>query len=118
MTRAILDARAERGDTGVAALFEAATDLMRQEVDFFRLVARGNGFEQFRGSFRAAFRRIFEEELRSAGVEGPRLVVAADLVASGVTYAYLDWLAGEFGDLPLEDMLAHFEDMLGRIATV
>ena len=114
LTAAILDARAGQGDASIAALFETATDLMRQEIDFFRLVARDSSFDQFRNRFRSAFRRIFEEELQQAGgLEGTRLTVAADMMASGVTYAYLDWLAGEFGDLPLEDMLAQFEETLG-----
>ena len=113
LTVAILDARAGQGDASIAALFETATDLMRQEIDFFRLVARDSSFDQFRNRFRSAFRRIFEEELQQAGgLEGTRLTVAADMMASGVTYAYLDWLAGEFGDLPLEDMLAQFEETL------
>ena len=116
MTKAILDSRAGQGDAGFAALFETATDLMRQEIDFFRLVARSNGFEQFRNSFRTAFRRIFEEELRrTSGLDDVRLAVAADMVASGVTYAYLDWLAGEFGGLPLEDMLAYFEELVEMV---
>ncbi|MGI6221574.1 MAG: TetR/AcrR family transcriptional regulator [Coriobacteriales bacterium] len=117
MTAAILDARGGSGDAGIAALFETATDLMRQEIDFFRLVARDSSFEQFRSSFRTAFRRIFEEELgRVTELGGMRLTMTADMVASGVTYAYLDWLAGEFGDLPLEDMLTEFEQILGRLA--
>ena len=116
MTKAILDSRAKQGDAGIAALFETATDLMRQEIDFFRLVARSNGFEQFRNSFRTAFRRIFEEELRrTSGLDDVRLAVAADMVASGVTYAYLDWLAGEFSGLPLEDMLAYFEELVEMV---
>ncbi len=116
MTAAILDACTKQGDAGISALFETATGLMRQEIDFFGLVARDDGFAQFRGRFRTAFRRIFEEELqRSTGLDGMRLTMTADMVASGVTYAYLDWLAGEFGDLPLEKMLAYFEETLERI---
>ncbi len=116
MTQAILDARVERGGAGVAALLERATELMRQEIEFFRLVARDSGFEQFRGSFRTAFRRIFEQELQKAGSPaGTRLEIAADMAASGITYAYLDWLAGEFGDVPLEDVLPHFEETLERL---
>ena len=88
-----------------------------REIEFFRLVAQGEGFERFRSSFRAAFRRIFQEELQNRpGLDETRLALAADMVASGVTYAYLDWLAGEFGDLSLEDMLAFFEETVTRIA--
>lgn len=115
MTEAILDARSKQGDAGIAALFETATELMQQEIDFFRLVAQGSEFELFRGRFRAAFRRIFEEELQHASnLRGTRLTMAADMVASGVTYAYLDWLAGDFGDLSLDDMLMYFEETLAR----
>ena len=97
-------------------LFEKATELMQQEIDFFRLVAREDGFEQFRNRFRIAFRRIFEEELkRSNNLDGTQLTIAADMVASGVTYAYLDWLVGEFGDLTLEEMLSHFEETIARL---
>ena len=116
LTATILAACAEQGDAGVAALFETATGCMRQEIDFFRLVARSDGFEQFRSSFRSAFRRIFAKKLRGeTEPDGMHLALTADMVASGVTYAYLDWLAGEFGDLPLEDMLSYFEETLARL---
>ncbi|MBQ6586619.1 MAG: TetR/AcrR family transcriptional regulator [Coriobacteriales bacterium] len=115
---AILQARGDSGDGDVAALFETATALMRQAMDFFRLVARGSGFEQFRESFRSGFKRIFEEELRggAAGLDGTQLTLTADFVASGITYAYLDWLAGDFGDLQLDDMIAFFQETLGRLS--
>ena len=61
--------------------------------------------------------RVVEEwpdDGRTMGLEGPRLTIAADMVASGVTYAYLDWLAGEYGDLPLEGLIAHFEALLAK----
>lgn len=115
MTETILGTDADEGEIGVATLLEAATELMQQEIDFFRLVAQDNGFELFRSRFRAAFRRIFEAKLQhTAGLEDNRLTIAADMVASGVTYAYLDWLAGEYGDLPLEDLLQCFEELLDR----
>lgn len=115
MTAAILSEQPDAGKSSIAGLFERATALMRQEIDFFRLVAQADGFEPFRSKFRAAFRRIFEEELAHVSpLEGPRLTIAADMVASGVTYAYLDWLAGEYGDLALEDLIAHFEAVLTR----
>ena len=83
---------------------------------FFALQCVEDGFEQFRNRFRIAFRRIFEEELkRSNNLVGTQLTIAADMVASGVTYAYLDWLVGEFGDLTLEEMLSHFEETIARL---
>ena len=116
MTATILDANTGQSSTDVSMLFEKATELMQQEIDFFRLVAREDGFEQFRNRFRIAFRHIFEEELkRSSNLGGTQLTIAADMVASGVTYAYLDWLVGEFGDLTLEEMLSHFEETIARL---
>ena len=116
MTATILDANTGQSSTDVSMLFEKATELMRQEIDFFRLVAREDGFEQFRNRFRIAFRHIFEEELKRSGdLEGMRLTITADMVASGVTYAYLDWLVGEFDDLTLEEMLSHFEETIARL---
>ena len=116
MTATIIDANTSQNETDVSALFEKATELMQQEIDFFRLVAREDGFEQFRNRFRIAFRHIFEEELkRSSNLGGTQLTIAADMVASGVTYAYLDWLVGEFGDLTLEEMLSHFEETIARL---
>ena len=115
MTEAILSASAEQGVIGAEALLKAATELMRQELDFFRLVAKSSGFEPFRNSFRAAFRRIFEEELqRTTKLGGMQLTISADMVASAVTYAYLDWLAGEYGDLPLDSLLLSFREVLER----
>jgi len=116
MTATIIEANTSQNGADVSALFEKATELMQQEIDFFRLVAREDGFEQFRNRFRIAFRHIFEEELkRSNNLVGTQLTIAADMVASGVTYAYLDWLVGEFGDLTLEEMLSHFEETIARL---
>ena len=116
MTATILDANTGQSSSDVSMLFEKATELMQQEIDFFRLVAREDGFEQFRNRFRIAFRHIFEEELkRSSNLGGTQLTIAADMVASGVTYAYLDWLVGEFDDLTLEEMRSQFEDTSARL---
>ena len=38
--------------------------------------------------------------------------MTADMVASGVTYSYLDWLVGDFDSLPLEELLSFFEETL------
>ena len=115
MTATILQEQPEADKRGITGLLERATALMREEIDFFRLVAQADGFEQFRTRFRRAFQRIFEEELaKASSLEGPRLTIAAAMVASGVTYAYLDWLAGTYGDLPLEDLIGHFEAVLAR----
>lgn len=36
------------------------------------------------------------------------------MVTSGITYAYLDWLAGRYGEMPLDDLLAFCERFIAR----
>lgn len=94
-------------DMDVRKLLESATDSMQEEVDFYRLVARDEGFEPYHAIFRKAFNIIFIENLnRSNDMQDTELDLIAGMIASGVTYAYLDWLAGEYGSLSLDDLVS------------
>lgn len=87
-----------------------ATALMEEELEFYRLVAQDQHFELYRAQFRKAFTAIFSEELEhSSGLEETEREMMAGMVASGVTYAYLDWLANKYDDLPLDDLLRFCE---------
>lgn len=91
----------------IGKLLESATDSMQEEIDFYRLVAREEGFELYRATFRKAFTKIFAEDLReTTQLESPSLDLVAGMVASGVTYAYLDWLAGRYDNLSLGELVA------------
>ena len=47
---------------------------------------------------------------RSAAQNAQR--IRSDLCAVCIAYAYLDWLAGEYGDATLEEVLALTKDLL------
>lgn len=110
-------AATEAHGADIARLLEAATAVMSREIDFFRLVAKAEGFEQFKGRFRSGFRQIFARAL-AAGGEGEirNVKLTADVMASGVTYAYLDWLAGDYGAMSRDELAARLNDILVRLA--
>lgn len=93
-------------EMSVNDLLNAATRSMQEEIEFYRLVARDDSFEFYRTSFRKAFATIFAEELRSSSqLEGAELDLTAEMLASAITYAYLDWLGGSYEDISLEDLV-------------
>ena len=100
----------------VRAFFECASEAMYREIDFFRMVATDESCAFCRTQFRTAFERLLKAELaRSSGLEGFRFEVVADMLASGVTYAYLDWLAGKYGDEPLDRLIETFDMMITAV---
>ncbi len=117
MTEEIIaeQSNASGSEFDLKALLDRSTQLMQREIEFFRLVAKDDDFGFCRSQFRDAFKTIFRAELE----KNPRAaksdqLVMADFLASGVTYVYLDWLAGEYGELPLEGLLNFLNDALRR----
>ena len=110
MTEEILAGQAERESVDIASLLNDATAVMQREIDFFRLVAMDESMDLCREKFRAAFRRIFIEELaRGGSVKEAELQLAADIIASGVSYAFFDWLSGEFEGMTLDELAGYLE---------
>ncbi len=118
MTEEILAGQEGRDAFDIEALLEDSNKTMQSEIEFFRVAAETDDLGLFRNGFRAAFKRIFEEELeRSSELSGVQLELAASTMASGVSYAYFDWLAGEFGDISKEELgayLKHYVQVLSR----
>lgn len=98
---------AEQSKSEVRTLLLAATTAMQDEMEFYRLVASDGGFELYRTQFRKAFTAIFHNELvRNTNLKGAELELAADMIASAVTYAYLDWLSGKYSNLSIEELVS------------
>lgn len=115
MSVQILEARQDAPAFGVDALLTCATSLMQEEMEFYRLVAQDDRFELYRAQFRKSFTAIFTEELKATtSLSGAQLNLTASLIASGITYAYLDWLAGDYPDLSLEELVALCEQFVSR----
>ena len=94
----------------VGKLLRDATEMMQEEIEFYRLVAKDQHFELYRIQFRKAFATIFSEELHKCyALEEPEREIAAGMMASGVTYAYLDWLAGRYNAVSLDELLVFCE---------
>ena len=110
--------------------FAILNTLMYREIDFFRHVARaGNRFD-FKNAFKECIGRLLQfkptesqpaGESHSAGKSHPAATsgttqnaqrIRSDLCAVCIAYAYLDWLAGEYGDATLEEVLALTKDLL------
>ncbi|MEE1295894.1 MAG: TetR/AcrR family transcriptional regulator [Bifidobacterium sp.] len=91
----------DSGADGMETVLRRATDCMAREMDFFRVVAADGHSGPYREGFRRAFMVVIGGEARREGkaMDPVRL----DVIASGVTYAYFDWLTGRFGDMGLDD---------------
>lgn len=118
MTAQLLEVRQnqETNLPDIRQLLLDATAMMQEEIEFYRLVAQDQHFELYRAQFRKAFTIIFTEKLKkSTPLEGFDLDISAGMLASGITYAYLDWLAGNYGDLPLDELLMFCEQFISHI---
>lgn len=116
ITAQLIEMRQEANPPSIRQLLLDATNMMQEEIEFYRLVAQDQHFELYRAQFRKAFTAIFTEELRAhTALDGVELEISAGMLASGITYAYLDWLAGAYGDLPLDELLVFCEHFISRI---
>ena len=101
-----------------AALLRDSDTVMQRDIAFFRAAAQSEGMGAFRTILRSGYRTIFKEALAKEGsLHGAERELAATTIASGVAYAFFDWLAG---DLPgvskraLEDYLVRFIGALSQ----
>lgn len=104
----LLECQAERERFDLSEMIMLASEYMERDIEFFRLVAQEDGFESYRYRFRDAFKQVFSEGLQgsAANADSVEAKIALDMIASGVTYAYLDWLSGEYGDLAEAEFIA------------
>ncbi|HPZ00768.1 MAG TPA: hypothetical protein PLS28_04790 [Clostridiales bacterium] len=80
---------------------------MYREFDFFQHVARTENCSELCTAFRKTIQKIL---LADSPVHADP--VSCGLAASCIAYAYLDWLAGSYGDAALDEVLAVTEEFL------
>lgn len=91
--------------------FAILNTLMYREIDFFRHVARAANRFDFKNAFKNCIGRLLEYNAKeSPGGNAQR--IRSDLCAVCIAYAYLDWLAGEYGDATLDEVLAQTKAIL------
>ncbi len=120
MEREIAGEIAKLDHFDIDQFFEILNTLMYREIDFFRHVAKaGNRFD-FKNAFKECIGRLLQYNTaestssvneKTAGHSNTQRI-RSDLCAVCIAYAYLDWLAGEYGDAPLEEVLATTKDLL------
>ena len=128
MEREIAGEIAKLDHFDIDQFFEILNTLMYREIDFFRHVAKaGNRFD-FKNAFKECIGRLLQyntadspspANAKTAGLAGAQPAgssntqrIRSDLCAVCIAYAYLDWLAGEYGDASLDEVLATTKDLL------
>lgn len=119
MTAELISIQNEKSAFDVEGLLTKATAMMEAEIGFYKLIAQNDGFEKHRAQFRKAFENIFLEKLeRCSQLVDPMRKLASDMLASSITYAYLDWLAGEYEGLSLDDLISFCQQTLQSQVTL
>ncbi len=94
-------------------LFKLLNNLMYQEIDFFRYIAKEDNCADFRTAFRKTIEKILKIELsNNQNYTNVQKKIMGSLLAVSIEYAYLDWLAGEYGDIPLDEIVDVTKDLL------
>lgn len=95
------------------SFFSILNTSMYQEYDFFRYVSKENSCSEFCSAFRKAICDILIfDNSDSTLTNSINTIIAGNIAASCIATAYLDWLAGSYGKIELDDVLSIVKDML------
>lgn len=95
--------------------FTLLNQMMYQEIDFFRYIAKEGNCADFRSRFRQAIDQILQVDFaEKAAYPSHEKQIRSSLASVCITYAYLDWLAGAYGDIPLDAVIDVTKNMLGE----
>lgn len=111
MEHDIITAVSNEPEFSIDAFFELLNKLMYKEIDFFRFVAKDENCSEFCTAFRKSISKVIVLSSPEHGTAA-QVLIAGDLIASCIAYAYLDWLAGRYKGVSLDDMLLVVKDML------
>ena len=88
-------------------------ELMEKEIEFFRFCAKEDSCSAFRVAFRNTYQKLitisFDEKATYSEEEK---LIEADLISVCIAYAWLDWLAGNYGDVSIDVVIKYLEKML------
>ena len=109
----IVDAISKEKEFDIDRLFELLNDLMLEEIEFYRLVAKDPKMALFRAGFKEVISQLIRLDLKQGINESKtNLLIMVDLIAVCITYSYLDWLSGEYGDISIGAVTAITKKML------
>ena len=113
MEREISQAITQEQHFDVDNLFSLFNTLMYREIAFFRHVAQSPTGPDFKTAFKNALARLLRVDHSAAGKLSPRQqAIVCDQIAVCIVYSYLDWLAGDYGDAPLEEVVELTKSLL------
>ena len=109
----IVDAISKEKEFDIDRLFELLNDLMLEEIEFYRLVAKDPKMALFRAGFKEVISQLIRLDLKQGINESKtNLLIMGDLIAVCITFSYLDWLSGEYGDVSIGAVTAITKKML------
>lgn len=113
MEQEIFDAIKKESDFDMDCFFNLLNELMYKEIDFFRYVAKEGNCSDFRSAFRKTIKKlIWMDMTRNHDYRENEKIVVQDLASVCIAYSYLDWLAGEYGDMEINEVTTITKKML------
>lgn len=109
----IVDAISREEAFDIDRLFELLNTLMYKEIEFFSCAAKDSSLAYFRNAFKTTISQLIRIDLKQEinETETNKLIIG-DLTAVCIAYSYLDWLAGVYGDVPLNTVTDITKKML------
>ncbi len=113
MEQEIFEAIKKESGFDMDCFFNLLNELMYKEIDFFRYVAKEGNCSDFRSAFRKTIKKLICLDMKKNRdhSENEKIVVQ-DLVSVCIAYSYLDWLAGEYGDMEINEVTTITKNML------
>ena len=97
----------------VDSLFATLNELMYREIGFFRHAANAVAGPDFKTAFKNCIARLLRVEVgEMRGASERQQAILCDQIAVCIAYSYLDWLSGEYGDAPLDEVIAVTKSLL------
>lgn len=101
----IVDALSKEEEFDIDKLFELINVLMLEEIEFYRIVAKDNKMAFFRAGLKELLSQLIRVDLKQ-GIDETKTnrLIMGDLIAVCITYSYLNWLSGEYGDVTISEV--------------
>ena len=113
MEREIEGAISKENEFTIDRFIGILNPIMYREIDFFRYVAKEGNCYDFKTSFKDTIGKLIKVDgAAGTAVTESQQNIISDLCAVCIAYSYLDWLAGDYGDAELEQVLSVTKDLL------
>lgn len=112
MKEEIAEAIKKEPEFSLDAFFKILNTMMYRQIDFFRYVAKHETLSPFREAFKRAISELIVVDVDENYSQSQALILS-DLSAVCIAYTYLDYLAGLYGEVTLEEVIEMAKKVLG-----